>query len=60
MPVSSTHVIAGGITGVGTAKGKEAVRWQVPLRLVMAWILTLPGAGIVGALAYIIATKIAS
>jgi PiT family inorganic phosphate transporter len=58
MPVSSTHVIAGGITGVGTAKGREAVRWHVPRRLVLAWIFTLPGAGLVGAFAYFVASKI--
>jgi inorganic phosphate transporter, PiT family len=58
MPVSSTHVIAGGITGVGAAKNKEAVKWQVPQRLVLAWVLTLPGAGLVGAIAYLIASKI--
>ena len=58
MPVSSTHVIAGGITGVGAAKGIDAVRWRVPRRLVFAWVLTLPGAGIVGALAYFIAAQI--
>ncbi len=48
MPVSSTHVIAGGITGVGTAKGRAAVRWNTPKRLVLAWVFTLPGAGSVG------------
>jgi len=58
MPVSSTHVIAGGITGVGTAKGRSAVRWHVPQRLVIAWILTLPGAGGVGALIYFLAKGI--
>ncbi len=58
MPVSSTHVIAGGITGVGTAKSIASVRWGIPQRLVLAWILTLPGAGIVAALAYFIASKI--
>lgn len=55
MPVSSTHVIAGGITGVGTAKGRSAVRWHVPKRLVLAWMLTLPGAGGAGALIYFLA-----
>lgn len=56
MPVSSTHVIAGGITGVGTARGLHAVRWHVPKKLVFAWILTLPGSGIIGALTYFLAT----
>jgi PiT family inorganic phosphate transporter len=60
MPVSSTHVIAGGITGVGAAKGKQSVKWKVPQRLVLAWIFTLPGAGIVGAIAYLIASNIAA
>ena len=56
MPVSSTHVIAGGITGVGSARSRKAVQWNVPQRLVLAWILTLPGAGCVGAAAYFIAS----
>jgi PiT family inorganic phosphate transporter len=60
MPVSSTHVIAGGITGVGTAKGKQNVRWQVPQRLVLAWILTLPGAAIVSACAYWVVARLFS
>lgn len=58
MPVSSTHVIAGGITGVGTAKGASSVQWHVPKKLVVAWVLTLPAAAIVGALAFLIAAHI--
>ncbi|MBI5272515.1 MAG: inorganic phosphate transporter [Chlamydiia bacterium] len=54
MPVSSTHVIAGGITGVGTAKGRSAVRWSTPKKLVIAWVLTLPGAGIVSWITYML------
>ena len=52
MPVSSTHVIAGGITGVGSAKSLQSVRWKVPQRLLLAWVFTLPGSGLVGASAY--------
>ena len=52
MPVSSTHVITGSITGVGTAKGRRAVRWGVPQKLIIAWILTFPGSGLVAALLY--------
>ena len=55
IPVSSTQMIAGSITGVGTAKSLKAVSWKVPQSLLYAWIFTLPGAGIVGALTYIIA-----
>ncbi len=55
MPISSTQMIAGSITGVGTAKSRRAVRWGTPRRMMLAWILTLPGAGIVGAVAYSVA-----
>lgn len=58
MPISTTHMITGSITGVGTAKSHKAVSWHVPRKLVYAWFLTLPGAGIVGALAYYLATLI--
>ena len=56
MPISSTQMIAGSITGVGTAKSPHAVSWKVPQRLVYAWILTLPGAAFIGALAYLAAS----
>jgi len=52
MPVSSTHMIVGSITGVGSAKGAKAVRWEVGKMLVSAWILTLPGAGLVSYFVY--------
>jgi PiT family inorganic phosphate transporter len=57
MPISSTQMIAGSITGVGTAKSPDAVSWQVPRKLVYAWFLTLPGAAAIGTLAYFIVTK---
>jgi PiT family inorganic phosphate transporter len=53
IPVSSTQMITGSITGVGSAKGLKAVSWSVPQKLLIAWALTLPGAGIVGALVYL-------
>jgi PiT family inorganic phosphate transporter len=52
MPISSTQMIAGSITGVGSAKGMHTVKWDVPQKLVIAWGLTLPGAGLVSAGAY--------
>lgn len=52
MPISSTQMIAGSITGVGSAKSIQAVSWSTPKTFVMAWILTLPGAGLVGAATY--------
>ncbi len=56
MPVSSTHMIVGSVTGVGSAKGTKNVRWGIMKKLVLAWIITLPGAGIVAALAYYCST----
>ncbi len=53
MPISSTQMIAGSITGVGSARSMNAVRWGVPQKIVLAWFFTLPGAGMVGALAYL-------
>jgi inorganic phosphate transporter, PiT family len=50
--VSSTHTIAGAIVGVGATRRLSAVRWGVAGRIVWAWILTIPAAGIIGALVY--------
>src|SRR5579862_979034 len=52
MPVSSTHMIVGSITGVGAAKGMRNVRWGTGKKLILAWILTLPGSALVAALAF--------
>lgn len=49
MPVSSTHMIVGGVTGVGAAKGASKVRWRIASKLVLAWIFTIPGAAAVAA-----------
>jgi PiT family inorganic phosphate transporter len=53
-PLSTTHVISGGIMGAGAAKQFSAVRWGVAGNIVTAWILTLPAAAAVGAVAYAI------
>jgi PiT family inorganic phosphate transporter len=52
IPVSTTHTIAGAIAGVGAAKRLSAVRWSIAGNIVIAWIVTLPAAGIAAALAY--------
>jgi inorganic phosphate transporter, PiT family len=54
MPVSTTHVISSAIIGVGSSDRFSAVRWGVAGNIVIAWILTLPAAGLVAALAYVI------
>jgi PiT family inorganic phosphate transporter len=50
--LSTTHVINGGIMGAGAAKRVSAVRWGVAGSIVVAWILTLPAAGVIGAAVY--------
>ncbi len=52
VPVSSTHTITGSIVGVGAARRLSAVRWNVASGIVVAWIVTLPAAGLMGALTY--------
>ena len=51
-PVSTTHTITSAIMGVGATKRRSAVRWGVAGNIVLAWVLTIPAAGIVAALAY--------
>jgi inorganic phosphate transporter, PiT family len=51
-PLSTTHVISGGVMGAGAAKRLSAVRWGVAGNIVVAWILTIPAAGAIGAAVY--------
>jgi PiT family inorganic phosphate transporter len=51
-PLSTTHVISGGIMGAGAAKRLSAVRWGVAGNIVVAWVLTLPASAAVGALTF--------
>jgi inorganic phosphate transporter, PiT family len=51
-PLSTTHVISGGIMGAGAAKKLSAVRWGVAGNIVRAWVLTLPAAAMFGAVTY--------
>lgn len=49
IPVSTTHTITGAIVGVGASRRLTAVRWGITQRIVWAWVLTIPGAAIIGA-----------
>jgi PiT family inorganic phosphate transporter len=53
VPVSTTHTITGAIVGVGAAQRLSAVRWGVATRIVWAWILTIPMAAAIAAVAYL-------
>jgi PiT family inorganic phosphate transporter len=48
IPVSTTHAITGAIVGVGATRRLSAVRWGVASRIVWAWVLTIPAAGMLG------------
>jgi inorganic phosphate transporter, PiT family len=54
VPVSTTHVITGAISGVGSVKRLSAVRWNVTLRIVWAWIFTIPAAALISAVFYLL------
>jgi len=49
IPVSTTHTITGAIVGVGASHRLTAVRWGITGNIVVAWILTIPGAALLGA-----------
>jgi PiT family inorganic phosphate transporter len=51
-PLSTTHVINGGVMGAGAGKRVSAVRWGVAGNIMVAWLLTLPAAAAIGAAAY--------
>ena len=54
MPVSTTHVISGAIMGAGSSDRFNAVHWAVARNIGIAWVLTLPAAGGVAAIAYLV------
>jgi PiT family inorganic phosphate transporter len=58
VPVSTTHTITGAIVGVGSAQKASAVRWGVAGNIVWAWIVTIPAAAFMSAIAWWIGTHI--
>jgi PiT family inorganic phosphate transporter len=52
IPVSTTHTITGAIIGVGSIRRLSAVKWGVARRIVWAWVLTIPMAGLIAALSF--------
>jgi PiT family inorganic phosphate transporter len=53
-PLSTTHTISGAVIGSGAAKRLSAVRWGVAGNIVIAWVLTLPGAALIGGFTYMV------
>jgi PiT family inorganic phosphate transporter len=52
LPVSTTHVSGSAIIGIGLLKGLHAIRWTTVRDMVLAWIVTLPAAGLLACFAY--------
>ncbi len=52
VPVSTTHTITSSVLGAGATRRLSAVRWGVAGNILTAWVLTIPGAGLVAALTY--------
>jgi len=51
-PVSTTQVVSSAIVGVGASERVQKVRWQVAGNIILAWVLTIPSAGLVAAGVY--------
>ncbi|MGQ4601064.1 inorganic phosphate transporter [Nocardia sp. R6R-6] len=56
--LSTTHVATGSILGSGVGKPGATVRWSIALRMVAAWVITLPAAAVVGGVMWVVAAKI--
>lgn len=54
VPISTTHVISSAIIGSGSSQRLSTVRWGIVRNIVIAWIITIPAAGVVAALLYLI------
>ena len=54
IPVSTTHTITGAIIGVGITKRISAVRWGVTIKLLWAWVLTIPVSAALAMIIYLI------
>ena len=52
IPVSTTHVIAGSIMGVGSTKRLSAVRWGLVRKIILTWVVTIPISSVVAYLSY--------
>ena len=58
IPVSTTHTITGAIFGVGSVRSSAGVRWAVARNIVFAWLVTIPIAGLISALFYVLSAAL--
>jgi len=53
-PVSTTHVVSSSIMGIGASERPKSVRWAKAKDIISTWLITIPGAGAVGILAWFV------
>jgi PiT family inorganic phosphate transporter len=53
-PVSTTHVVSSSIMGIGASERPRAVRWEKAKEIVSTWVITIPGAAVVGIVAWLV------
>lgn len=53
-PVSTTHVVSSSLMGIGASERPKAVRWAKAKEIVSTWLITIPGAGSVSVLTYLL------
>ena len=58
IPVSTTHVVSGGVMGSGATMGAAMVKWGVARRIIWAWIFTIPAAAVMSAAVYALISAI--
>jgi len=54
IPVSTTHVVSGGVMGSGSTMGAATVKWGVARRIIWAWLITIPASAVIAAVSYLI------
>ena len=53
-PVSTTHVVASSIMGIGASERPKAVRWGKAFEIVTTWLITIPGAALMSISCYLL------
>ena len=51
--MSTSHALVGGVVGIGLVRGGKQVRWQTVKSVILAWVVTLPAAALIGAVSFI-------
>jgi len=54
IPISTTHCQVGSVVGVGLTDGRKSVNWRLFGNIILSWLITLPFAGAVSAILYVI------